>query len=58
MVDQTKPEIAEVHLKNKAIKYNNESIKNFCDWLDTCPCEFETIEDNFNIIKFEPLKRK
>jgi hypothetical protein len=48
----------EVHLKNKAIKYNNESIKNFCDWLDTCPCEFETIEDNFNIIKFEPLKRK
>ena len=27
MTDQTKPEIAEVHLKNKAIKYNNESIK-------------------------------
>ena len=58
MADQTRPEIAEIHLKNKAIKYNNESIKNFCDWLDTCPCEFETIEDNFNVIKFKPLKRK
>jgi len=37
MVDQTRPEIMEVHLKNKAIKYNNETIKKFNDWLESCP---------------------
>ena len=58
MVDQTKPEIMEVHLKNKAIKYNNDSIKNFFKWLETCPCEYEINKNVFSLIKFEPLKRK
>ena len=42
MVDQTKPEIAEVHLKNKAKKFQSDKIK-----------KYKRILDKFNSWKFD-----
>ena len=58
MTDRTRHEIDLIDSANKHRKYKLESIKKFCDWLDTCPCDYTSIDDNLNIIEFKPLKRK
>ena len=59
MTDRTRHNIDLIDSANKNRKYRLEKIKKFCDWLDTCPCDYKIIdENNLNIIEFNPLTKK
>jgi len=59
MTDRTRHNIDLIDSANKDRKYRLEKIKKFCDWLDTCPCDYKIIdENNLNIIEFNPLTKK
>jgi hypothetical protein len=56
MVDQTQDEILEVQIKNKQIKYANDTEKMFDEWLYQCPVVYylsEKVDEEVNkIIKY------
>ena len=56
MVDQTQEEILEVQIKNKQIKYANDTEKMFDEWLYQCPVVYylsEKVDEEVNkIIKY------
>ena len=54
MVDQTQDEILEVQIKNKQIKYANDTEKMFAKWLIDCPVIYylsKPIESDEKIIQ-------
>ena len=56
MVDQTKPEIMEVQLKNKYLKKEQNKVAHFYQWLKKSPVSFDlidfTTEDDILTINF------
>ena len=45
MVDQTQDEILEVHSKNKAKKYEENTTKLIAKWISECPVNFVKKEE-------------